>query len=182
VASSTYPPISAWHVPQAAIDTTLAAVAPAGRTGRESGVFWLGERDTLSIVRALVYLHGAGVTEAVGRWIVSPEAYGVVGRLAREHELTLLGSAHTHGVGVPVALSRTDREHGTRVPEILALVIGNNGADRNPARWSWNTFENHDFRAMDREELHRRLQITDEPVRRWRANATGAQPWNGSGA
>jgi len=182
VGASVYPPVAAWQIPQAAIDATLAAVAAAGRSGRESGVFWLGSRERMSIVRGVVRLHGPGVTEAVGRWVVSPEAYGVVGRLAREHELTLLGGAHTHGAGVPVRLSGTDRKYGTRVPGMLAVVIGNDGADRNPARWSWNTFNDGEFSELDEPERDRRITITDGSVRLWRANATGASVWSGAGA
>jgi hypothetical protein len=179
--SSAYPPITEWVLPQAAIDATLAAVVPAGRTGRESGVFWLGTREDTSVIRCVVHLHGPGVVETLGRWVVSPEAYGVVARLAREHELTLLASAHTHGRGVRVALSRTDRERGTRVPGILAIVIGNDGRDSNPARWSWNTFADGAFRELNAQERARRVTITEGPVARWRASAVGAEPWRPPG-
>lgn len=179
--ASAYPPVAEWQVPQAAIDATLAAVAPAGRTGRESGVFWLGARERVSVVRAVVWLHGPGVVEAVGRWVVSPEAYGVVGRLARKHELTLIGSAHTHGVEIPVRLSSTDRAHGTRVPDILAVVIGNDGAERNPERWSWNAFTDGDFLELLDQERHERIKITDGNVVGWRASAAGSAAWSGIG-
>jgi hypothetical protein len=181
VRGSAYPPIAKWQIPQAAIDATLAAVAPAGRSGRESGVFWLGSRERVSVVCAVVRLNGPGVVEAVGRWVVSPEAYGVVGRLARARELVLLGSAHTHGVGVPVKLSGTDRRHGTRVPDILAVVIGNDGADRNPARWSWNTFKDAEFLELDDRARRERITITGASVTLWQASATGSAVWSGVG-
>jgi hypothetical protein len=177
VTDSPYPPIREWQISQAVIEATLAAVAPTGRSGRESGVFWLGSREWVSVVRAVVRLHEPGVVEAVGRWVVSPEAYGVVGRLAREHELTLLGSAHTHGVEVPVKLSATDRKHGTRVPDILAVVIGNYGADRNPTRWSWNTFKDGDFSELRGRDRSKRIKITAGSVALWQANATGSAVW-----
>lgn len=172
-----YPPIDRWEFPRAAIAATLAAVAPAGGRGREAGVIWLGKRGATSVIGAVAWPHGDGVTEARGWWSVSPEVYGAIARVSRAHQLTLLGSAHTHARGVRVALSTTDRRHGTRAPGVLAIVIGNGGTDTNPARWSWNVFDDGDWRELDHVERRDRVSITDAPIRLWRADRHGARPW-----
>ncbi|MFL5953686.1 MAG: hypothetical protein ACJ76I_06225 [Gaiellaceae bacterium] len=177
--SSPYTAIEQWRLPQLAVAATLASVVGAGRRGDEAGVFWLGERSTVSSVRAVVSLRGRGVLESSGLWTVSSEVYGVVSRLAREHSLTLLGTAHTHARGVRVGLSYTDRRDGVRVPDFLAVVIGNGGADRDPKDWSFNIFETRDFRELLSANFQGRILDVDEHVDLWRANADGASEWSG---
>jgi hypothetical protein len=179
VGSSPYPPIEQWRLPSSAVAATLSSVVGAGRLGDEAGVFWLGERSTVSRVRAVVSLRGRGVLESPGRWQVSSAVYGVVSRLARDHEQTLLGTAHTHGRGIPVGLSLTDRRDGVRVPDFLAIVIGNGGADNDLHDWSFNVFERRDFRELSIEEFHERVVPTDDEVDLWRAGVEGAIRWSG---
>lgn len=175
--SSPYPPIDDWCVPSAAVAATLASVVGAGRRGNEAGVFWLGDRASTASVRAVVSLRGRGVLEMPGRWRVTSEVYGVVSHLASELDLVLLATAHTHGAGVPVALSRTDREDGIRVPGLLTIVIGDAG--QAPAdEWSWNVYTD-EFRAFGASELVRRVTFADADVALWRASAEGAMPWSG---
>lgn len=180
VADSPYPPILGWRVPKTAVAATLTSVAVAGRRGDEAGVFWLGKRYSHAAVTAVVSLRGPGVVESPGLWEVSPEVYGIVGRLAVAEGLVLLATAHTHGHGVPVALSRTDRRHGVRVPDLLALVIGDGGGVRNPYDWSWNSYDGVGFRCFGGDEIARRVTFTDESVVLFRANAGGATPWSGT--
>lgn len=177
--SNPYPPIEQWRLPSSAVAATLSSVVGAGRRGDEAGVFWLGERSTVSHLRAVVSLRGRGVLESPGRWHISSAVYGVVSRLAREHELTLLGTAHTHGRGIPVGLSLTDRLDGVRVPDFLAVVIGNGGGDDDPDDWSFNVFERRDFRELSIEEFHERVVSTEDEVDLWRASADGAIRWSG---
>jgi hypothetical protein len=179
VGASPYPPIEYWRVPQAAVAATLSSVVGAGRRGDEAGVFWLGERAAITEVTAVVSLRGRGVLESPGLWQVSPEVYGVVSRLAVTEGLVLLATAHTHGPGVPVALSLTDRRHGVRVPDFLALVVGDGGAARRPTDWSWNTFDGKDYRRLHRDELTRRVSFISARVSLFRANADGAVVWSG---
>lgn len=179
MASSPYPSILDWRLPQAAIDATLAGVADAGRRGDEGGVFWLGDRAATSTVGAVVLLRGSGVVEMPGRWAVGHDAYGVVARLARTLELTLLGTAHIHGCGVPVKLSGIDRRHGVRVPDFLAVVIGEAGADADPMRWSWNVFGGDDFHELDDNERDSRIAVIDGTIECWKADGDGATRWDG---
>lgn len=177
--SSPYTAIERWRLPQLAVAATLASVVGAGHRGDEAGVFWLGERSRVSTVRAVVSLRGRGVLESPGLWTVSSEVYGVVSRLGREHGLTLLGTAHTHGRGMRVGLSYTDRRDGVRVPDFLAVVIGNGGADRDPRAWSFNVFEKRDFRELRPADFQAHILEVDEQVDLWRANADGASQWSG---
>ena len=177
--SSPYTAIEQWRLPQLAVAATLASVVGAGCRGNEAGVFWLGERSKVSTVRAVVSLRGRGVLETPGLWMVSSEVYGVVSRMAREHGLTLLGTAHTHGRGVRVGLSHTDRRDGVRVPGFLAVVIGNGGADSDPEEWSFNVFETSDFRELRSADFRARILQVDEHVDLWRANADGSSRWSG---
>lgn len=177
--SNPYTAIDQWRLPHSAVAATLASVVGAGRRGDEAGVFWLGHRSGTSTVRAVVSLRGRGIVESPGLWHVSSEVYGVISRLAREHGLTLLGTAHTHGRGVGVGLSLTDRRDGVRVPGLLAVVIGNGGADRDPLDWSFNVFEARDFRRFDLPELRARVAMDEGQIDLWRANADGANPWSG---
>jgi hypothetical protein len=178
VGSNPYPPIDDWCVPSTAVAATLASVVGAGRRGNEAGVFWLGERESTASVRAIISLRGRGVLESPGRWRVTSEVYGVVSHLAREIDLVLLATAHTHGAGVPVALSRTDREDGVRVPGLLAIVIGDAG-QATVDEWSWNVYVK-EFHTFDAAELARRVTFADGDITLWRANAEGAIPWSGA--
>ena len=176
--SSPYPSIDAWRLPLAAVAATLSSVVGAGRRGDEAGVFWLGHRDTVAAITAVVSLRGRGVTESPGRWQVSSAVYGVVSRLARTHDLTLLATAHTHGRGIPVAMSSTDRRDGVRVPDFLAVVIGGGGA-RDPRDWSFNVFDGRGFRELTGNEFDQRLLFADGDVLLFRANADGVSDWSG---
>ncbi len=176
--SNPYPPIDEWRLPEAAVAATLASVVGAGRRGNEAGVFWLGARAAAAEISAVVSLRGRGVFESPGRWQVSSAVYGVVSRLARTNDLTLLGTAHTHGRGLPVGLSITDRLDGVRVPDFLAIVIGDGGAAGNPADWSFSVFDGGDFRNLGGDEFARRVEFVDADVALWRANADGVSAWS----
>jgi hypothetical protein len=179
VAPSPYPTIESWDVPTAAVEATLAGVLPGGRRGVESGTFWLGTRASISAVEAVVILRGRGVVEEEAFWEVSPEAYGQVSRWARVRRLSLLGTAHTHGQGVPVRLSSLDRRHLVRAPDLLALVLGEAGDERDPARWSWNVCANGSFRTLDGTEFRERVTFTAASVEVACGSADGVEPRDG---
>lgn len=181
MASSPYPPIDEWRVPEAAVAGTLAGVADGGRRGVESGVFWLGKRAPISKVGAVVLLRGHGVVETRARWGVSPEAYGHVARWARERRLALLATAHIHGHDLLPGLSRLDRRHLVRAPDLLALVLGDGGEERDPSRWSWNVCVGGDFRKLAKAEFARRVTFVDAPVLFARADADGTYDWEPDG-
>lgn len=177
--SNPYPPIESWRVPEAAVAATLEGVVTGGRRGVESGVFWLGTRETTSVVHAVVLLRGPGVLEAAGLWQVEPEVYGRVARWARGRGLVLLATAHLHRHGVPARLSGLDRSHLVRAPDLLAIVIGDGGEESDPGRWSWNVFADDGFHLLEPDEYARRVVFVDEPVALACGNADGVGDWNG---
>jgi hypothetical protein len=166
-------------MPMVAVEATLTGVASGGRRGVESGAFWLGTRAATSSIDAVVALAGRGVVEAAGLWEVSPEVFGVVSRWAGERGFVLLGTAHTHGHGVPARLSGLDRRHLVRAPDVLAVVLGEAGQERNPSRWSWNVCVNGAFVVLEGKEFRRRIIFSDDSVVVARASADGVETWDG---
>jgi hypothetical protein len=176
-----YPVIDAWVVPKAALEATVAAVRPSGRLGRESGVFWIGERTTLSRITSVVHPKGLGVGEHPGQWQVSPEVFGIVSRWAKERGESLLGVAHIHGPGVPPRLSRPDRKQSVQAPGVLSTVIGNGGADEDLRDWGWYVYETDDYRRIGAPELQRRIRVDEQAaVSTWRVDLHGVRPVDGA--
>lgn len=135
--SGLYPDIDRWVVPRALFAKTITVVLPAGRAGRETGVFWLGERSNTATISAMVVPAGEGVEERPEQWRVSSAVFGAISLWAKPRQLVLLAIAHIHLPGVPAVLSWADRNFSVQVPGILAVVIGNGGADREHADWGW---------------------------------------------
>lgn len=153
-----YPQIERWLVPRRAMRATLRGVRPAGRRGCESGAFWLGHRAAAATVTAVVLPGGAGVEERPDQWRVSAEVYGRITEWARERSLSLLAVAHTHG-GASVALSDADRKQSVQVPGVMAVVIDYGGDGRGWHDWSWNVYEEGDYRRVRGRELRRRVRV-----------------------
>ncbi len=178
--SSPYPEIKEWMVPDAVKRATLAGVRPSGHRGNESGAFWLGVREAVAPVTAVILPQGKGVEESPGQWRVSPEVFGAITRWAKPRGLALLGIAHTHICGVPPRLSWADRHRSVRVPGILAVVIGNGGEDEDHYDWGWYIYEEDDYRELSRVELRRRVQENGAgAVEVWRADSEGVWPLKG---
>ena len=153
---------------------SLDAVRPAGRNGKETGVFWLGQRGSTSKVRAVVVPCGPGVECTPWMWRVSPEVFGTLTRWALPLNLTLLGVVHTHLDGIPPRLSLADRTESVQVPGILSVVIGNGGQDSDFRAWGWYVFEKGDFRDFSRHELLKRVLVrSDVEIGVWTADSTG---------
>lgn len=172
--SQLYPDIHRWAVPQAALSKTVAAVLPTGRAGRETGVFWLGERSTTATVSVLVMPSGHGVEEGPELWRVSPAVFGAISLWAKPKHLALLAIAHIHLPGIPTALSWADRNLSVQVPGILAIVIGNGGADHDHSRWSWYVYDSNEYRKMTKSQLEDALAIKPfGELSTWRADASG---------
>ena len=171
-----YQAIENWVIADGIFRRTLDAVSPIGRSGREAGVFWLGEREPTAHIHSVVLPHGNGVEEHRGRWVVSPEVFGVVTRWAKPRKLCLLGVAHIHLRGVPPVLSWSDRNLGIRYPDMLATVIGNGGEDSDHLDWGWYVFEGGDYRSLAHDEVRERVRI--DPAGQfevWSADASGVQ-------
>jgi len=174
--SDLYPSIDRWAFPEASLAATAAAVLPAGRRGFEAGVFWLGDRSRISRLRAVVVPSGPGVEERPGRWRVSPEVFGAISRWALPRRNKKLGVVHTHPEGIPPRLSLPDRTESVQVPGILAVVIGNGGADRIHTDWGWYVYEKTDYGQIARHEISTRVEvIPDGEFEVCSADATGVR-------
>ncbi len=117
---------------------------------------------------------GQGVEERPEQWKVSPAVFGAVSLWAKPRNLALLAIAHIHLPGIPAELSWADRNLSVHVPGILAIVIGNGGADHHHSRWGWYVYNHNEYRKMTSSQLRDRLAI--EPFGRlstWRADANG---------
>lgn len=172
-----YPEIREWVLSAAARGATLDGVRPPGRRGRESGAFWLGVRQGVAQVTAVVLPNGGGVEEGIGYWRVSPEVFGAISRWAKPRGLTLLGIAHTHVRGVPARLSWSDRHRSVCVPGILSVVIGNAGEDEDHYDWGWYVYEADDYRELPRYELTQRVKVDGtDVVEVLRADSAGLWP------
>ncbi len=159
-----FPPITQWRLPQAACELTRSSVMPAGRRGDESGVFWLGRRDKVSEITAVVFPAGDGVHETPICWSVSAEVYAAVSAWARPVGLALLGVAHTHLCRAKPQMSRTDRFQGMKVPDALSIIVPAMGRERDPSGWAWFVYTAGDYREMTTAETVRRVELTDGKV------------------
>lgn len=175
---SVYANIDRWVVAQALLNATLQCVQPAGRLGRESGVFWLGTRGDTARVVAIAFPHGAGVEDHAGYWRVSPEVFGTTTRWAVTRGICLLGMVHTHLPGVPLKLSHTDRRCGVHAPGILEVIIGNGGNAADHRQWAWHVFENAEYHSIRGRELMHRIIVnkTDRYIG-CTVNATSYEEW-----
>jgi hypothetical protein len=175
--ANVYPPIQEWLVPESVCAATLAGVRPSGQLGRESGVFWLGDRSSQTTIEVVVLPSGLGVEEHPYQWRVSPEVFGEISRWAKPLGLTLLAVAHTHLEGVPIDLSWADRTQSVQVPGMLAIVIGNAGLDDVHTDWAWFIYEKNDYRRIPEYELSKRVVLTNKStVDVYRADLFGVVP------
>jgi proteasome lid subunit RPN8/RPN11 len=153
-----FPSIERWRLPRMACERTRQAVLPAGRRGNESGVFWVGRRQATTTISAVIFPTGPGVVEAPGRWRVAPEVYAAVASWAKPRGLSLLGVVHTHPEHQP-RLSRTDRIHGVKVPDALAVIIGRSGDEPDVEAWGWFIYDGGDYRTLKAAERAERLEL-----------------------
>jgi|SRR5581483_3109763 len=155
-----FPPIERWRVPVAACELTRDAVMPAGRHGCESGVFWLGERATVSEVTAVVYPTGVGVEETPFYWSVAPEVFAAVSAWAKPRRLSLLAVVHTHLSAQRPHMSRTDRRDGLKTLDALAIIVPRAGREVDIGRWGWFVYGDGDYRELGDAERAGRVEMT----------------------
>ena len=158
--TSPYPAIRQWFIPGSLLVATRKGVQEGGQSVRESGALWLGDRgDGTARVSAVVFPRGKGIEERAGRWKVTPEVFGVVTRWAKPQNLSLLAIVHTHLHGVPPRLSRADHEYSVQVPGILAVVIGEGGAESDHGKWGWYLYERGNYRHLTSQDLNGHLIV-----------------------
>lgn len=146
-------------------------VREAGESVRESGALWVGNRSKVAHVSAVVFLRGNGVEETADRWKVAPEVFGAVTRWAKPQAFSLLAVVHTHLRGVPPRLSRADQEYSVQVPGILAVIIGDAGAEMDHRRWGWYVYDRGRYGRLTTQDLNELLIIHDQSVQKWQADA-----------
>lgn len=169
-----YPCVERWLIPRLVLTSTLTGVRPAGRVGNEAGALWLGDRDAISRITTVVLPSGDGVEEKREYWRVSPEVLGRITEWAVERNVCLLAIAHTHMPGVPISLSCADRNRMVRVPGMLAVVIGNGGADRDYRSWAWYNYEREEYHRLRINDLSEKIRIQfDSNVDLYNADAHG---------
>jgi len=169
-----YPPIEHWLVPKNLFERTIEGVLPATQHRRESGALWLGAREKIAKISAVLFPQGMGVEERRYSWRVSPEVFGAVTRWAAPRSLCLLAVVHTHLPGVPSVLSWTDRAFGVRVPGVLAIVISEGGYETDYRRWGWYVFENSDYTRFSGSEIASRVTVRSLTELEWgTADANG---------
>jgi len=148
-----YPAIQHWLIPRSVLAETRKRVQEEGQNVRESGALWLGERGDAARVLAVVFPRGKGVEARADKWKVTPEVFGTLTRWAKPQNLSLLAVVHTHLNGVPPRLSRSDREYSVQVPGILAIVIGEGGAETDHQKWGWYLYERGNYRHLTAQDL-----------------------------
>jgi proteasome lid subunit RPN8/RPN11 len=171
--SNPYPHISRWIVSSDCLRATLKGVQECGQGVREAGAFWLGVREEVSRIVAVVLPRGKGIQAGPGSWKVGPEVFAVVTRWAKPFGLSLLAVAHTHLHGIPARLSRADREYSVQVPGVLAVVIGDGGSEEDHTKWGWYVYDNEEYRNIRPEELSREIEIVSGKVEVLSADADG---------
>lgn len=159
-----YPPIERWLIPSMACEQTRNALKPAGRDGRESGVFWLGERAATSSIKAVVKPVGSGVVESPWQWSVSPEIYAAVTAWAKPRGLTLLAAVHSHLSARPPRMSLTDRTQGLKVPDAVAVILPAGGAEPDPTRWGWFVYTDGDYLTLTDAAIAARVRFISGTV------------------
>jgi hypothetical protein len=118
-----FPPIKVWTMPESIFQQSLLEMARDGRDGNEGVALWLGRRsDGRADISHLVLLRGLGVIKQPALLQIESWLLNEVTDLVIELRVALLGQIHSHGVGWPVDLSRTDRTYGLAVPWYLSLV------------------------------------------------------------
>lgn len=155
--TSPYPAIQHWLIPRSVLVETRKRVQEAGQDVRESGALWLGDRGNAARVLVVVFPRGKGVEERAGKWKVTPEVFGTLTRWAKPQNLSLLAVVHTHLHGVPPRLSRADREYSVQVPGILAIIIGEGGAECDHRNWGWYLYERGNYRRLTAQDLNAHL-------------------------
>jgi hypothetical protein len=69
---------------------------------------------------------------------------------------------HSHVEFVPSRLSRTDRTQGLKVPDALAVIVGEGGHQPAVDAWGWFVYHDCDYRELGDAELAARLELVDD--------------------
>lgn len=111
-----------WLLPKAALQMSLAEMAPDGARGCEGVALWLGRRVAgLVTITHVIGLRGPGVVKRPDYLSISAELLDDVTDVAIERDVYLVGQIHSHS-GSWVDLSVPDKRFGVRAPGYLSVV------------------------------------------------------------
>lgn len=160
-----YEPVSRWNIPRGVVDTTLRGIRRAGMDNLEGGAFWLGRRESTSMVRTVVLLEGPGVAAGAGYFEVSPMVFGQVGVWAADREQVLLAVVHSHWGETATLMSPTDRRGAVHVPDVLTVIVPGFGRVTDPSRWGFHRYvPGGTFVELGADEQRARIEWTDDRV------------------
>jgi proteasome lid subunit RPN8/RPN11 len=112
-----------WRLPTAALEASIAEMAPDGARGCEGVALWLGHRVAgIVTITHVVGLRGRGIVRRPDHLAISAELLDDVTDLAIEHGVYLVGQIHSHP-GAWVDLSDADKRWGIQAPGYLSVVM-----------------------------------------------------------
>lgn len=139
-----------WLLPAAAMQASLAEMAPDGAHDREGVALWLGRRFAgVVTVTHVIGLRGPGVIKRPDYLSISAELLDDVADVAIERGVYLVGQIHSHP-GSWVDLSEADKRYGIQAPGYLSVVAPYFARDpaTPPGRCGFHVFDRGYWRRL----------------------------------
>ena len=155
-----------WKLPAAAMQASLAEMAPDGVRGCEGVALWLGRRSGATAeITHVVALRGPGILKLPDHLSISPELLNEVTDVAIELDCYIVGQIHSHP-DAWVDLSIPDQRYGIRTEGYLSVVAPffAQRPDTTLADCGVHLFDGGHWRRLDPSELARRVGLGDGPV------------------
>lgn len=139
-----------WRLPAAAIQASIAEMAPDGACGCEGVAMWLGRRIVgVVTVTHVIGLRGPGVIKRPDQLLISAELLCEVTDVAIEHGVYLVGQIHSHPDSW-VDLSESDKRCGIQAPGYLSVVAPHFARDpaTTPGQCGFHVFRRGGWRRL----------------------------------
>lgn len=163
-----FPYIKVWTIPEICFQASLEELAVDGKYGKEGIVLWLGHRlEGSATVTHIVRLRGPGIIKEPDLLQIDASVLNDVTTMALDHNITLVGQIHSHGLYYGVDLSWSDRTYGISIPYYLSLVAPDYGMRQNItlAEYGVHVFEPPEgFRRLSVSEIAERIQVVSSPI------------------
>lgn len=156
-----------WRLPAAALQASIAEMAPDGAHGCEGVALWLGRRNAgVVTVTHVIGLRGPGVIKRPDHLFISAELLGDVTDTAIEHGVYLVGQIHSHP-GSWVDLSEADMRSGIQAPGYLSVVAPHFARDpaTTPGQCGFHVFDRGRWRRLPRWERPWRVAVVGGTAR-----------------